>query len=200
MDAQEQISTVQYTITARDIGQFLSVPLGFQCSLHAPQVFTRTIDKQGSLARPPVLQSVSLSPLYLTCSSGSQQTVKGQKTAGRKACKYLNHYLSQGPSLNFTASHQDRMQSANRPVPSPQTEHKNTTTQHPSCAILHRTHSPYSLLKIASQHHTRYTEREKRKHFKSNKRILAVTVERFKQKQPSWAYSTCKQIHFTEQI
>lgn len=93
-----------------------------------PTVFSRTIDKQGSLAPASGAAERISFPLYLTCSSGSQQTVKGHKTAGRKACKYLNHYLSQGPSLSFTASHQDRMQSGNRVVPSPQTAHTNTHT------------------------------------------------------------------------
>lgn len=37
-----------------------------------------------------------LFPLYLTCSSGSRQTVKGQNTEAWRACKYLNNYLSQG--------------------------------------------------------------------------------------------------------
>lgn len=94
-----------------------------------PKVFSRTIDKQGSLAPASSAAERISFPLYLTCSSGSQQTVKGHKTAGRKACKYLNHYLSQGPSLSFTASHQVRMQSGNRVVPSPQTAHTQTHIQ-----------------------------------------------------------------------
>lgn len=103
-------------------------------------MFSWTIDKQGSLAPTSSAAERISFPFYLTCSSGSQQTVKGHKTAGRKACKYLNHYLSQGPSLSFTASHQDRMQSGNRVVPSPQTAHTNTHIHIHTCT----TSIPYS--------------------------------------------------------
>uniref|UniRef100_A0A8C6URG9 Paired box 2b n=1 Tax=Neogobius melanostomus TaxID=47308 RepID=A0A8C6URG9_9GOBI len=46
--------------------------------------------------RTPRAARAYLFPLYLTHSSGSRQTVKGQNTEAWRACKYLNHYLSQG--------------------------------------------------------------------------------------------------------
>ena len=40
-------------------------------------------------------------PFYLTCSSGSQQTVRGQKTEALENSKYLNQYLSEGAKRVF---------------------------------------------------------------------------------------------------
>ncbi len=114
----------------RDIGQFLSVPLGFQRSLRPSlalpdrSTLSQAIDKHSFLhAASSAAERISF-PLYLTCSSGSQQTVKGHKTAGRKACKYLNHYLSEGPDLSFTARTGCNLPA--RPVPSPQTAQSHT--------------------------------------------------------------------------
>lgn len=66
---------------------------------------------QASINSPPQPLSSRAYPfplLYLTCSSGSQQTVKGQKAEAWEHRKYSNHCLSDGFRLVFPSQEQSR--------------------------------------------------------------------------------------------
>ena len=92
------------------------------------EAFPGAVDKQLAISSPPSPSQSSTRPpqwsehlsflLYLTCSSGSQQTVKGHNTEAWEASQYLNHYLSKEgqavPGLVFHCQNEHTNQTLGR--------------------------------------------------------------------------------------
>ena len=77
--------------------------ISLRCRSHCPSINSTTSPPQ-----PLHSRAYPFPLLYLTCSSGSQQTVKGQKAEAWEPSKYSNRCLSEEVRLVFHCQEQGR--------------------------------------------------------------------------------------------